>query len=132
MVGSKAWFQYEDDTGLKYAVELDETAGDTEALGFGPVDISDTVAQGRMLTSTGSRPLAMRYLNCSRLSSGATIRQKFFVGNPVDFADLRSVPSVTIGGVVWSVSSLRGEKVTLIPLTDSGQTDGDVGPTPVP
>lgn len=132
MVGSKAWFMYEDDSGLNYAVELDESAGDAPDLGFSLVDISDTVGEGRMLTRTGTRPLAMRYVNCARLLDGATIRQSFPVGSSVAFSDLRSASTITVGGTVWNISSLRGEQVTLVPFTDTGRLDGDIEPIALP
>lgn len=120
--GSRRWFNYRADDGSDYGVELDESTYETPALGFttlsGPVDV---------IQATGTRPFRMRYLNLVRVDGVTTRRKRVYVGSPTAFATLQSgTAPITIDGIQWGRSSVRGEARKLIPVTDTELIDGDV------
>lgn len=127
--GSRRWFQYEDNRGLTYAVQLDESIYETADLGFANVQagVDGPQANGRVIAATGNLPLRMRYVNVSRVTAaGVTERNRFFVGNPTAPIMTGNSLTVTVDGVAWNLSSTRGERLQLVPATDTGKTDGDV------
>lgn len=127
--GSRRWFEYEDNRGLTYAVQLDESIYETADLGFANVTAGadGPQANGRVIAATGRLPLRMRYINVSRVTSeGVTERNSFYVGNPDAPIASGASLTVTVDGVVWNLSSSRGEQLQLVPATDTGKTDGDV------
>lgn len=129
MVGSKRWFQYESDTTLNYAVELDEGNGELTGFDFAPIIAGPTgpVANGRVLRVTGTRPLQMRYVNAVATDAdGRTVRRRFYVGTNASDVWLGVVVQWTIDGLTFTVSSYIGEQRVVVPAQDTGRIDGDV------
>lgn len=120
--GSRRYFMYTSDNGSEYAVELDESIYEVTALGFAALP-----GQRDVLGVNSTRPLRMRYVNCSRVNSNQqTERASFFVGSSAAFVALQNTGSVTVDGDQWNISSVRGEQRKLVPATDTGLLDGDV------
>ena len=129
MAGSRRHFQYLSDSGLTFAVEIDEGAGESASLDFDPIDTgaNGPIINGRYLQASASRPLQMRYVNCTGVdANGDQVKRKFWVGKPTAGIFTGAVLSFPLDGVVWSVTSSRGETRSSIPLTDTNMTDGDV------
>lgn len=120
--GSRRWFGYTSDTGVVFGLELDESTYETAALGMVPIP-ANTLA----LSLDNERPLRPRYVNVSRVNANdETERGKFYIGTPAALAALQLAGSVTVGGILWNLSSYRGEERKLIPATDTEKLDGDV------
>lgn len=120
--GSRRWFGYESDDGTNFAVELDESVYESANLGF------PGVAAGAIaMRATGTIPLQMRHVNCSRVLNDETLRASFYVGTRAALDTIvSSLPSITVDGTAWNVQSAVGEVRKLIPPTDTAQLDGDV------
>lgn len=120
--GSRRWFGYEGDDGNDYAVELDESTYESSNLGF------PAVADGATpIRATGTIPLQMRRVNCSRVLNDETLRATFYVGTRAALDTIIStLNTITVGGTAWQVQSAVGEVRKLIPATDTAQLDGDV------
>jgi hypothetical protein len=126
MTGSRRWFQYEADNGKKYAVELDESTYETNALGFEAIDASATVGEGRVLQASAKRPLRMRYVMLYRKVGGDIKRRKVYCGKKGVDVFTGQAQSVEIdGGVAWSILSTIGERRKGVPQKDTAQLDGD-------
>lgn len=128
MTGSRRWFGYEGDNVLQFAVELDESVYETAALGMAPIQSGATgpLAQGRVISVSGTRPLSMRYINATRVNArNVTERRRFYVGTIAAFAALRAAGVVVVDGTSWSITSSRGEQAVGVPATDTAIDDGD-------
>lgn len=123
VTGSRRWFGYLSDDNKNYALELDESTYETLALGFSPVSPGADA-----LSLVCDRPIKPRYINVSRVvaPSGPTLRAKFYVGTAATLAAIVAVGSVTVGGVIWNLSSYFGESRKLVPATDTEELDGDI------
>lgn len=144
--GSKRYFEYTADDGQTYGMNLDESTYETPNLGFGQALAVGDPEYAGLLSATGTRPLAPRYLNLvGTNASGETVRRRVFVGdnesqawvNPQAFSiTLLTVVGNTATPTPFVVSSAIGERRTFVPAQDTGQTDGDVdeniesGPAP--
>lgn len=125
MTGSRRWFEYQDDAGLGYAVQLDESVAEVTALGFGPVSAA-TVAARRFAKVSGQVPVKLRYLLVARVNEDEdTVRRKVYVGSPTAGAWV-SANSITLDGEVYSIVGRVGEYRFSLPATDTAQTDGDI------
>lgn len=128
--GSRRWFQYTDNAGLTYAVDLDENIYETPALGFGPIQSGGQgpVANGRVLQATGSRPLSMRTIRGQFTKANNDIVYKsFYVGTTAALDALIAAGVLVIGGSqTWSLTGSQGETRVIVPATDTAQLDGDV------
>lgn len=119
--GSRRWFGYTADNGDDFAVELDESVGESASLGF------SVVADGAIvLSATSTRPLKMRYINAYKVVDDITIRHRYWVGTVAAFTAIAAAGSATIDGSLWSVSSVIGERRKTVPISDSAQLDGDL------
>lgn len=112
MAGSIKWMNYTSDGGTLYATLIDESNG--EAGGFSDV------------TGTGDgvqipKYLKMRYVNAV---SAAGVKRKFYIGT-VDNTLYTDGGSITSGGVVFNITSSRGEKTRKVLALDTAQDDGD-------
>ena len=121
MAGSKRWFGYQSDNGTAFNVELDESVYESSDLGFVSANPANPVLQ-----ATASRPLAMRYVNVSRVANNSTLRGRYYIGTSAAYQAMVSGGTITVDGTVWNISSLRGEKAVITPATDTAQLDGDV------
>lgn len=117
MAGSIKWVEYTADTGVKYAVKLDESV--SESCFFDDYTELSSLA-------TIPKGLKMRYVNLVRLEAGATLRRTAPIGKFANWTDYASGGSITIDGVVWQVSSLRGEERRIPVSFDTGKNDGDI------
>lgn len=134
MSGSKAIRLYTSDTGVGYAVVVDESNA-SATVGAGTLQLIPirTVNVGRIPVG-----LAQRYVLCT-LISNPRIRRKFKVGNPALVPALiapgavlkASVGATSADGIPvtedWTITAYRGEKVNLIAAigaADTGLTDG--------
>ena len=125
MAGSRRWFKYEDDRGLGWAVELDESKYET-GLGFEAVASEDTAA-GRIIR--GNKPVSMRYVLASGTNDDdETVRQKFYIGSNEDPLWVGTASSIVYEGTTYSITGVRGERYLRVPEFDTGLTDGDVDP----
>lgn len=119
--GSRRFFEYEADNGLKYGVELDESVYETAALGFG-----QTIAGGTPAIQAGqSRPFSLRKVFGQRKDGNDTIRRSFFVGTRTALDALVQAGTVTVDGNEYSLTNSKGEQVRIIPSKDTAQLDGD-------
>lgn len=120
--GSRRWFGYTSDTGIDYAVELDESTYESANLGF------PAVAAGAIpIRATGTKPVELRRVNCARVVNDETFRATFYVGTRTAMDTIiTSINPITVGGVSWGVLSAKGEINSLIPATDTAILDGDV------
>ena len=129
MSGSRRWFQYESDTTLAYAVELDESNAELTGFGFAPLVAGPAgpVANGRVLKVTGNRPLSMRYVNAvAQDADSRTVRRRFYVGTNAAAIWQGNTTTFTADGLNFSVSSFIGENRVVVPQTDTARIDGDV------
>lgn len=128
--GSRRWFQYTDDLSLTWAVELDESTYETALLGFTIIDVGaqSPGAQGRVLQVSASRPLSMRYVNAQSTdgATGEVSRKRFYIGSTAALQNVFNAGNISVDGITWSVSSVRGEQRVAIPALDTGKTDGDI------
>lgn len=121
MTGSRRWFGYEGDDGTDYAVELDESVAESVALGF-----SSVAAGAIVIYASGSRPVAMRYVNVFRVIDDVTQRGRYQVGTRAAMDSIAAAGSVTVDGSLWQVTSAIGERRKIVPGTDSALLDGDL------
>jgi hypothetical protein len=120
--GSRRWFGYESDSGVNFAVELDESTYESANLGF-PAVAAGAIA----MRATGTIPLQMRRVNCSRIVNDETLRASFYVGTRAALDTIIStLNTITVGGDAWQVQSAVGEVYKVIPATDTAQLDGDI------
>lgn len=129
MAGSRRFFQYTSDSGITYAVEIDEENGELADLGFTAIATGGNgpLVQGRVLQASSRRPLRMRYINCVAINAdGDTVRRQFWSGTNNNDLFRGNVLTFSLGGLTWSVTSTRGEERQSIPVTDTGLTDGDI------
>lgn len=128
MAGSKRYLAYFTDDGTEMYAQLDESAKESVALGFG-VSITPAVAADpcrRLLPST-TFPIEMRYVLAERQDvDDRTIRRKFYVGATSAPAWSGSPYGVSIDGETWDITARVGEVRHYIPAKDTGLIDGDV------
>lgn len=128
MTGSRRWFQYTDDNDLGYAVQLDESIYETAGLGMAPIQSGPTgpLANGRVLTASGTIPLQMRQVNAFFVNGdNDTVRRRFFVGTVAAFGALKAAGAVVVDGQTYSISFSKGEMAKGVPAVDTAITDGD-------
>lgn len=119
--GSRRWFGYTTDSGVNFAVELDESTYESVNLGFGGV------ASGAIpIVATATVPLQMRRVSCSRVLNDETLRASFYVGTKAAFDTLLASGVLTVDGTAWNISKAFGEVLKIVPPTDTAQLDGDV------
>ncbi len=126
--GSKRWFEYRDDDGLGYAVQLDESTSELTQLGFNPISAATRAAR-RYLLASSTIPVAMRYILCVERDPAAgekAARRKVFVGSLEALIWNNGSNIITIDGVAWNVTRKIGESRFDFPGTDTEITDGDV------
>lgn len=121
MAGSRRWFGYVADNDTDYCVELDESLGESVALGFGAV-----VAGADPINASGRLPIRLRYINVFKVVDDITIRRKFPVGTVAAFNSLQAAATATVDGSLWQISSAIGEQRKIVPGIDSEQLDGDL------
>jgi hypothetical protein len=126
--GSKRWFEYKDDDGLGYAVQLDESTSEATALGFSAIS-AITRNERRFLLAGATIPLEMRYVLLVQRTPAAgekAARRKVYVGSlgATIWANGNNV--ITLDGIAWNVTRKIGESRFDIPGNDTEQTDGDV------
>ena len=120
MAGSRRWFQYNDDNGIGWAVQLDESNAESPGLGFSVIDATVATA-GRRITR--NNPIRMRYVLASAVIGGVLVSRKFYVG--AIEADAWGATSVTVSGQAYTVTYRSGEAQKYIPPADTAQLDGD-------
>lgn len=128
MVGSKRYFGYTTDDNVVLAVEIDESNGESGALGFSSVPAAVAERPELRVKSSSSFPLELRYILAQRTDSdGRTIRRRFYVGS-TDAATIWGPQKATaqISGNQWFVTAKVGEKRHYIPFADTGLIDTDV------
>lgn len=119
MTGSRKWMEYQDDLGVGYLVEIDESNG--EAAGF-----IDCTTANQTLPLLPSR-FQMRYVNAVRAgASGEDIRRKFWVGTLDALQDLMTSRVITVDGNGYNIRSSRGEQRTFPFPIDTAINDGDI------
>lgn len=121
MSGSRRWFLYVADNDDEFAIELDESVGESADLGFTGTAVGQTP-----IYATGRRPLRPRYINVFRTADDITIRRKFVVGTVDAFASIVADGTVTVDGALWQASSAKGEERKIVPGVDSAQLGGDL------
>ena len=129
MTGSLRWFGYESDLGVQWAVQLNESTYENAALGFSPLELgaNGPVRNNRILKLGGDRPLGPRYVNAQAINSdGDTVRRRFYVGDITADIFTGAILTVAVDGLTFSITSKRGERSTVPPVTDTGITDGDI------
>ena len=154
MAGSRSWFLYEDDTGVKWSVQLDES--NAELMGFLPY--TDAVLEDSQLSEAGytvegtsytitpcPTNLEMRFVNATSLFidsvTSQTVKQtkRFIIPTHAKWVQylttvggriIDNVPIIYNGinqNVTFHITSLIGEIWKNLPTSyDSGQNDGDV------
>lgn len=119
MSGSRKWMVYQDDLGVDYLTEIDESNG--EAAGF-----ADCTVDNQTLPILPSR-FQMRYVNVVRAgASGEDIRRKIKVGTLDALQDLITSRIITLADGAYNVRSSRGEKRTFPIPIDTAINDGDI------
>lgn len=118
--GSRRFFQYNDDKGVGYAVQLDESTAEVQDLGFSVIDASVAASGRRIIRGV---PIQMRYLLGSAIVDGEVQKRKFFVGSLS--ANAWGATSVTVDGVAWTITYRHGERQKYIPPSDTAKKDGD-------
>lgn len=132
MAGSRDIFQYTNDAGVLYAVEVDESNAEATAGG------TQLMSRPTVALPGLPRRSQMRYVNC-QLTSNPDIRRRFWIGNSA--AVQQVLVGATFNAVVypvsgdtggttepWTIRSYRGEKfpANFNPsANDTGLTDGD-------
>lgn len=116
--GSRKWFNYFGDDGVKYAIEKDESNGETT---LGGADLLSDLTAGAKLFPCRVKP---RYVN-AQLATDVRRRKKFTVGTVAAFAtiDVGSTLEDTEG--TWRIRSKRGERATYPIFEDTALDDGD-------
>ncbi len=128
MAGSRRFFGYTTDDGVVLAVDLDETNGETVALGFDPVPAATAERPELRIKATSTFPIELRYILAERIDADdRTVKRKFFVGSTVaGTVWAPQVVNVTIAGQLWSITAKVGEVRHYIAFRDTGLIDGDV------
>lgn len=121
MTGSRRWFLYVANNADEFAVELDESVAESEALGF-----TGTAVGKPSIYVNGRRPLRPRYVNVFQVVDDVTIRRRFPVATVAALEAIVTAGSVTVDGSLWQASSAKGEERKIVPGTDSEQLDGDL------
>lgn len=122
MAGSLVYRTYTRDSGVTASLKIDESNAESTSGGTALLGAFSAAAEGL------SRLVQPRYVN-TQLSTNPLQRKKFIVGTAAIFAAISNGGQVLegsgAGGLVWNVTSKRGEKVTIANGTDTGLTDGD-------
>lgn len=127
MAGSNMWFAYTADSGLQYAVKLDES--NAKAAGFPVYDPAVTGAVPPL-----PRGMKMRYANCVR----GLIRRKIYIPsltsefwtdgsltiNLPDFQSSVGGVQINPAGYAFAISSTVGQKFRRPFVGDTGLDDG--------
>ena len=127
MAGSRRQFEYTNDAGLAYEVQIDETVGEDAIFGFSAVQAATRTA-GRYLSLSSTRPLEARYvLGTHVAANGDVFKVRRYVGSIT--ADLWTGAASTFtddAARVYSVTARIGEKRYDAPIFDTAIQDGDV------
>lgn len=125
MAGSRRWFEYIDDFGIPYMVELDETLGENANMGFNPISAAARAGR-RILRVSSDRSLKARYLLAYYVDTdGRPVYRKFYVGRQ-DAPVWGASETVDIGGQTYNITTKAGEVRYFVPPEDTGLIDGDV------
>jgi hypothetical protein len=135
MAGSLKYVRYNDDAGVAYSVNLDESNSEATCGGVA-LCLPRTAAHPNLPTK-----LKKRYVNCF-LTATPAVKRRFWVGNPLAIPQILAgaaflaapYPSAADAAPVtapWTITSYRGEKNSPPPALnttsgDTGLTDGDV------
>lgn len=127
MTGSLRLFGYTDDAGVNRFVKLDESVGESAALGLGQsVAAAVRSDYGNRIFPSRKRPIEARYILCVRnVSGGGQAKRKFIVGSTSAPAWDAETATVTVDGQSWSITAKIGESRYLEPAADTGILDGD-------
>ncbi len=128
MSGSRRYFAYFADNGDEYAVQLDESVGESVSLGFGQ-SVTQALASNPAARIFPSRkyPLEPRYVLAERQDAdNRSVKRKFYVGAVTAPAWSGSPYGITIDGQSWNVTARCGECRFYIPAEDTGRIDTDV------
>lgn len=112
MVGSRRWFSYTADDGADYAIQLDRS--NTEAVNaVGAIAAPPDVGLPRTI-----KPRYGLYVS----NDGLTVRRCVYL-TPADFAAAQTGDgfNTQFSNVAITLSSKRGEKVTIPRVVDTGQ-----------
>lgn len=136
MAGSRTWRAYTSDNGTVYSVNVDESNSNATIGGAGGNVLLMPV---RTVNSAGIPcGLKMRYVNAQSVTT-PNLKRKFWIGSPAAMlaaaADGAQITAEAYPGAgdtagatsVWTITSLRGEKVRKPPAfnaVDTGLTDG--------
>lgn len=129
MTGSRRWGQYRSDRNITWALELDETVLEIPEFGFEQLGGGAAAPQnvGRILQVSSTRPIKVRRANAVAIDANQdTVRRSFVVGSITSDIWTGVATSFTVDGLNFSVTSLVGECVPVVPRLDTGITDGDV------
>lgn len=120
MAGSIKWFEYTDDEGSTWAVQMDESNGEA----VGNADYTDT-STATMQLPRNCNPRYARYVN----AAGTIARNIIVTSAAANAGTLPATISVldALGATVELVlKQFVGERMTRIPAAlDTGLTDGD-------
>ena len=129
MAGSRKRFQYTNDAGVLYTVNLDESNSEGTIGG-----VAMFLSRSAQLPELPKKT-KLRYVN-AYLVSNPLIKRKFYIGNPacivqaVNGAALSAVPYPVPGDtagtpLAWAITSYRGEESSPPPPINT--TSGDTG-----
>lgn len=117
MAGSRGWFIYVTDQGIRYGVELDEDKAGVEGAGFVAVTEADNV-------TTLPQGTKMRGVNATQTSGTGANFVNTFQPCATQTATLFAGTTKTFSrnGMSYSVSSTRGETARRPKSVNTGQT----------
>lgn len=130
MAGSRKWQVYQDDSGVQWSVNIDESNG--EIAGF--QDITSVMALAGTTPPVKPKELAMRYVNVKDEVSGSS--RKVYVGSKTHGLVTGNILSLllwaftdgsVISAISWAVTSFIGEtnKIKRPSSADTGFLDAD-------
>ena len=75
----------------------------------------------------GDGPVGPGYVDAQATEAvGDTVRRRFYVGDVTADIFTGAILTVPVDGLTFSITSKRGERSTVPPVSDTGITDGDV------
>lgn len=123
MAGSIKWFVYTTDTGVDYALRLDES--NTEAVNSGTQDYVTGLNISPALPRN-IRPREIFYTNAARTRTVRCVALTQTIYNAVVGGSVPTIGDPIAGGAnTLGLIRARGERIQLPVPLDSGLTDGD-------